>query len=256
MLESRQPDDVHSSGTLVLEHGQYSPSHQHERGHLAYPATGILSVTTSEGTWVAPSNRAAWTPGGFQHQHRAYGRTDMRVLFLPPTIGDALPRRPAVLVVSSLAREVFLALTGPAWRQAGIRRHLQHVLVDELAIVPERPLRLPRPADDRLRAVADLLHADPADSSTLPELGRAVGTSARTLSRLFHEELGMSFRHWRTQLRLHHSLLLLANDRSITATAHACGWSNPSSFIDAFTAVLGQTPGQYQDQRTRTPERP
>ncbi|MFB4426764.1 hypothetical protein C5F59_037465 [Streptomyces sp. QL37] len=29
-------------------------------------------------------------------------------------------------------------------------------------------------------------------------------------------------------------------------TATACGWANPSAFIDAFTALVGRTPGQYQ----------
>jgi ADP-ribose pyrophosphatase YjhB (NUDIX family) len=28
--------------------------------------------------------------------------------------------------------------------------------------------------------------------------------------------------------------------------AHACGWANPSSFIAAFTAIIGTTPGRYR----------
>ncbi|MFD1052489.1 helix-turn-helix transcriptional regulator, partial [Kibdelosporangium lantanae] len=86
----------------------------------------------------------------------------------------------------------------------------------------------------------------------LAELGRAAGTSERTLSRLFHTGLGMGFHRWRTILRVHHALFLLADGNSVTDTAIACGWSNPSTFIDAFTAVVGQTPGRYQaDLRDR-----
>jgi len=77
-------------------------------------------------------------------------------------------------------------------------------------------------------------------------LGRTAGASERTLSRLFHTELGMSFHRWRTTLRIHHALTHLTNGRSVTDTAMECGWSNPSSFIDAFTEVVGQTPGRYQ----------
>lgn len=51
---------------------------------------------------------------------------------------------------------------------------------------------------------------------------------------------------WRTILRIHHALVHLTGGRSVTDTAIACGWSNPSSFIEAFTAVAGQTPGRYQ----------
>jgi transcriptional regulator GlxA family with amidase domain len=114
--------------------------------------------------------------------------------------------------------------------------------------VPEQPLRLPEPADDRLRAVTDLLHANPADPSTLAELGRTVGASERSLSRLFHAELGMGFHQWRTLLRIQHALIHLVDGQTVTGTATLCGWANPTSFIEAFTAVLGQTPGRYQSE--------
>jgi AraC-like DNA-binding protein len=28
--------------------------------------------------------------------------------------------------------------------------------------------------------------------------------------------------------------------------AHACGWANPSSFIAAFTNIIGTTPGRHR----------
>ncbi|MGN9788106.1 helix-turn-helix domain-containing protein [Nonomuraea sp. ZG12] len=73
-----------------------------------------------------------------------------------------------------------------------------------------------------------------------------IGASERTLSRLFHMELSMSFRRWRITLRIHHALAHLTDGMSVTETAVACCWSSPSSFIDAFTEVIGQTPGRYQ----------
>ncbi len=56
----------------------------------------------------------------------------------------------------------------------------------------------------------------------------------------------MRFRQWRTQLRIHRALLMLIDGNSIIDTAIACGWKNPSAFIDAFTALVGQTPGRYR----------
>jgi transcriptional regulator GlxA family with amidase domain len=50
----------------------------------------------------------------------------------------------------------------------------------------------PALADDRLRAIAALLRADPADERTLAELGMVADTSERPLSRLFRPEAGMS----------------------------------------------------------------
>jgi AraC-like DNA-binding protein len=91
-----------------------------------------------------------------------------------------------------------------------------------------------------------MLHENPADNTSLAELGKTIGASSRTLSRLFGNELGMTFYEWRTQLRIHHALVLLADGRDTTQTAYACGWANPSSFIAAFTSIIGTTPGRYQ----------
>ncbi|WP_188281185.1 AraC family transcriptional regulator [Streptomyces sp. CBMA29] len=249
-------DDALEMGSLPLLHGDRVPSHRHGQGHLVYPATGVLSVTTGEGTWIAPATRLAWTPGGFEHHHRAYGYTDMRVIFLPAALAARLPDRPAVFAVSALVREVLLALTDDtdAPRSPTARDRLRAVVIDELMPASEEPLHLPEPRDDRLRALSRLLHDDPADNATLTELGTRVGAGQRTLTRLFHDELGMSFRQWRTQLRLHHALTLLAAGHTVTHTAAACGWANPTSFIEAFTAALGATPARYRhDPDARRP---
>ena len=217
-----------------------------------YPATGVLSVTTDAGTWIAPANRAAWTPAGADHRHRAHGRTDMRVLFLPPSLAARLPERPAVLAVSVLARDAMLALT--AGTESGRSRAAEEGALPGRgggragARARAAVAHLPEPTDEPARALAGLLRRDLASPATLAELGREVGASERTLSRLFHAELGMSFRQWRGQLRIHHALILLASGRAVTDTAMACGWANPTSFIDAFTAALGQTPGRYRSQ--------
>ena len=94
-----------------------------------------------------------------------------------------------------------------------------------------------------------MLRETPAGHATLAELGTTIGASTRTLSRLFRSELGMTFYEWRTQLRIYHALVLLADGHDTTRTAYACGWANPSSFIAAFTAMIGTTPGRYRMSR-------
>ncbi|WP_433685011.1 AraC family transcriptional regulator [Nocardia sp. CA-119907] len=218
-----------------------------------YAARGVLSVHTERGTSIVPANRVAWTPAGFMHYHRAHGQTDMRIVFLPASLARLVPDHPAVFAASDLAREILLTLTGPrnydraAQNQdrAALAR-LRRVLVDELHEAHEQPLQLPEPHDDRLQAIAQLLYQNPADNTSLAELGLTIGASARTLSRLLNNELGMTFYEWRTQLRVYHALVLLAHGHDTTHVAHACGWANPSGFIAAFTNIIGTTPGRYR----------
>ena len=56
----------------------------------------------------------------------------------------------------------------------------------------------------------------------------------------------MSFHQWRTLLRVQHALIHLADGLSVSQTAAELGWANPTSFIEAFTAILGETPGRFQ----------
>jgi AraC-like DNA-binding protein/quercetin dioxygenase-like cupin family protein len=251
MPETRQPV-IPPAGTPRgagrLPHGYQLDMHSHPEGQLVYAAAGALATTTERGTWVAPANRLTWTPPGFQHSHRFYGETDVRLVAIPVDLCGELVAHPSVFAVSPVLREVLLALTDRPENRPGAHDRLRAVVLDELVETPEQSLHLPEPLDDRLRAVTGRLHADPSRNTTLAELGRAAGASERTLSRLFHSETGMSFHRWRTILRIHHGLIHLTNGRSVTATATACGWSNPTSFIEAFTEVVGQTPGRYQTE--------
>ncbi len=218
-----------------------------------YAARGVLSVHTERATWIVPANRVAWIPAGFEHQHRAHGRTDMRIEFLSASLARLVPDHPAVFMASDLARELLLTLSGARNDEGatgsdghGSGARLRRVLVDELHQAPAQPLKLPEPRDDRLQSVARLLWENPADNTSLAGLGQKVGASARTLSRLLRDELGMTFYEWRTQLRISHALVLLADGHDTTHVAHACGWANPSSFIAAFAHILGTTPGRHR----------
>jgi len=225
-----------------LAHGDDIAAHFHDHGQLRYAASGALVTKTQVGTWVTPASRITWVPPFHVHSSRSYGETDVRVFRVPAALADQLPREPSVFVASALLREAYLAMIDDHPRA----RLLLEVVIAELARAPQESLRLPEPTDARLKAVTDLLHADPSNAATLAELGRASGASERTLSRLFGSELSMSFHQWRTLLRIQRAVLELCDGASVTDTAMLLGWSNPSSFIEAFTALVGQTPGRYR----------
>lgn len=242
---SRLVDD-RTEAAFWFAHAETVPPHVHPLGHLVHAATGVLSLITDDGAWIAPPNRVAWVPAGAEHRHRAHGETDMRVVYLAADDAVALPGGPAVLAVSPLAREALLAITTPAPRTETARSHLRAVIVDEVASAPEQPLHLPEPRDARLRRVVRRVERDLTEPVALAELAAWSGVGERTLTRLFREETGMGYRQWRLQLRVHHALVLLAGGMNVTDVAAACGWATTSQFIDQFTPLAGMTPGAYR----------
>ncbi|MFF4927189.1 AraC family transcriptional regulator [Kitasatospora sp. NPDC001261] len=234
---------VASTEACLLPSGGAIDAHRHDDHQIAYAARGVVGITTDAGSWVAPGDRALWIPAGTVHAHQAHGELELHLVGLPAADNPLGLDRPTVLAVGPLLRELIVAYTRTPDQDTPERARLRAVLLDQLRASPQSPLHLPTPATPLLRALCALLEADPADGRTLAELGRAVGASDRTLSRLFRADLGMTFPQWRTQLRLHHALVLLAEGLPVTTVAHRCGWASASAFIDVYRRAFGHTPG-------------
>lgn len=247
MTEIRH-DPIAPTRTQHLPSGAMIDAHRHDDHQIIYAGRGVLAITTSAGSWVTPGTNAIWVPAGIVHAHQAHGDLDLHLVGLPTTDNPLGLDTPTVLKVSPLLRELIIAYTRDQEGDGGPERaRMRAVLLDQLRASPQQALHLPAPASPLLRAVCGILQEDPADGRTLVELGRQVGASGRTLSRLFRTDLGMTFPQWRTQLRLQHALVLLADKQPVTAVAHRCGWASASAFIDAFRRTFGHTPGTHLD---------
>ena len=118
-------------------------------------------------------------------------------------------------------------------------------LLDQLHALPTMPLALPMPRDPRALWMADVLRADPADSTPLEQLAQSTGAGKRTLERLFRDETGLTFGRWRRQVRLLEALRLIAAGRPVTTVALDVGYESPSAFMAMFKNSLGTTPSRY-----------
>lgn len=229
------------------ESGLRLPRHRHGRAQLVYASSGVMTVTTDEGTWVVPPERAVWVPAETDHEIEMSGRVTMRTVYLAPDAVPDLPEQCLVVTVSTLLRELILrcvAMPQP-YPLGGPEERLVAVLVDEIETTPIAPLHLPLPRDSRLATVVDALRADASDRRRLGDWAREAGASSRTLARLFHRETGMAFGAWRQQLRLLRALERLAAGESVTGVALALGYESTSAFIAMFRRNLGETPGRY-----------
>ena len=222
------------------------PRHVHPEHQLIYASRGVMTVWTSEGTWIVPPQRAVWIPARTPHAITMHGAVSMRTLYVKPNLLQ-LARNCCVVHVSPLLRELILhACTFPVLRRrAREQAHLIDMILDQLRVVEISPLQLPHPTDPRAARIAEALAKDPGDARPLEDICARAGASRRTIERIFLSETNMSLGRWRQQLRLATSLRLLANGEKITRVAFETGYSTPSAFIAMFRKALGTTPRQY-----------
>ena len=224
-----------------------SARHAHQQAQLIYAISGVVSVTTADGTWVVPPSRAVWVPVGIEHETKSHAAVQFRALLIDPADVKGLPGVCAVLEVTPLLRELILRLAALAERPRGaeLGRAVTRLLLLELSFLPVEPLNLPTPRHAQLARFCEWIQSDPSRAVSLEEAASTLHMSRSSFMRLFKRETGLSFAHWRQQARLLRALSLLAEGQSILNVALACGYDSPSAFSAMFRRSLGRSPSEY-----------
>lgn len=221
--------------------------HCHHRGQLMCVGDGLLQVRTRRGAWAVPPQRAAWMPPGEWHAADVNGATHSWHLYLTPRASRALPLRPCVIEVNELVEQ--LVPRAVTWTQRPslepAQRRLIAVLLDELGRAPQDRMQMPMPRDRRLLRIASAILENPADARTRDQWAAWVGLSSRTLTRLFQQEVQISFARWRDQVILMSALDRLKQGESVGTVADALGYATPSGFIALFRRHFGAPPARY-----------
>ncbi|NDL68341.1 helix-turn-helix domain-containing protein [Anaerotalea alkaliphila] len=85
---------------------------------------------------------------------------------------------------------------------------------------------------------------------TLEEVAAYVHFSTAYFSKIFSDEVGMSFSKYLNRIRITNSQLLLkSTDMNIAEVAGATGFHDQSHFTKMFKTVTGMSPKQYRDSR-------
>lgn len=229
-------------GRFALGRGTRYFTHTHPTHQLVWARSGVVTVGVDDTTWVLPPSRVLFVPAGVPHTTAGASVADLHSLYLRPERCPPLWPEPTVLA----APPMFAALVGHLGQDLtdDARSRAEAVLFDVLAPAPVASAELTWPRDDRARRVADSLAADPADDRDTASWARAVGTSERTLSRLFVHETGLSFGRWRTRVRVRRALELLGAGTPVAVVGRQVGYGTASAFIAAFHREVGVTPAR------------
>ena len=221
--------------------------HRHRRSQFLYAATGVMAVSTPNGAWVAPPERAVWIPGGTPHSVRMVGAVQTRSVLVEP--GECAGRggECQVVGVSSLLRQLLgaAAEVPPEYEVAGRDGLVMRLLMAEIERAPSIPLAVPFPTHAALARRCHEFLERPSAATTIDEWAGAMAINRRSFTRLFRRETGMSFAEWRQQACLSAALPKLAAGEAITSIAYDLGYDGPGNFSTMFKRILGVAPSRY-----------
>ncbi len=223
--------------------------HSHPRAQLLFAVSGVMKVSTVDGTWIVPPSRAVWIPPGKLHSLRAVGALKIRTAYIEAALAReaGLPDACSMAEVSPLLRELLVRGTAIPndYDWASPDGLIMRLIVSEIRPKPALPLSLALPVDPRARRVCERIMADPAADLPMEGFARNAGISGRTLNRIMTQETGLSFGRWRQRARLLAALESLARGEPVLNVALDLGYESPSAFTAMFRRELGTVPSRY-----------
>ncbi len=253
MDKIRTPQDCHNANRPIaalandMPPGYVAAPHHHSPAQLIHALSGVMTVKSPEGSWAVPAGSALWMPANTLHEIRVAGEVSMRTVFVKPDARPGLATHCELIAVSPLLREAIVAAVGIPldYARGGRDDRVMELILDELEAAPRLELHVPIPRDPRLARLCERMIAEPAIPETLESLAAKIHMSGRTVARLFHAEVGMTFGEWRRRMRLMLSLPRLAAGASILEVALEHGYDSPSAFSSMFRRSLGVPPSVY-----------
>jgi AraC-like DNA-binding protein/quercetin dioxygenase-like cupin family protein len=230
-------------------------AHMHREAQLVYAARGTMQVTTPKGRWLVPPDRAVWVPARLEHAIDVLADIEMRTLYfdlawLKRETRNAGLRSEFVVRVSPLLHQAILALFESRNSRERTALLLKLAML-ELHQAEDSATFMPLPHEPRCRRAADIVLRAPAATHDIDTLAQKVGTSARTLSRLFASETQLSFKRWCQRARIAAAIerLSMGKNVSVKKLAAELGYASVPAFSHAFRQVTGKTPTEFVDTK-------
>ncbi|AZE45726.1 Transcriptional regulator, AraC family [Pseudomonas chlororaphis] len=229
-------------------------THQHRWNQFVYATAGTLLVMVEDTQYLITPQQAIWLPTGVPHRMGTLHGAQFRNLYIADVPDLAMPSTCTVLSMSPLLRALIVELERVDWQHEDTRYRDQvdSLILEQLRRLDIQNFHLPWPRSPMLLKICEMLYAHPADNRNVDEWGAKLGASARTLTRHFEKEVGVSLRAWRHRMRVFRALEWLGAGRSVTDIALSLGYRSSSAFTYMFRQEMGCSPMQWGKGYTTT----
>ncbi len=237
---------------------QTFPYHHHLKGQFTYIEGGISYLNTRDKAYFLPARHYIWIPPQLEH-FVLHTSSTLKVANIYFTDEDDLKHpffsKMGIYPVNDLLLEmlIFTERWSQTIRPGGFDYEFLMTLKHLLPEISQHPLpiALPTTHHERLVPVLEYLQRNVSQPLHLPEVAYEFGTSARTLSRLFHQELDMSFLQYVKMYRIIRAIEdLLQTDKSITEIAYDVGYTSLATFSNTFLQMVNRRPAEFRSIKT------
>ncbi|MEL0635224.1 helix-turn-helix transcriptional regulator [Marinomonas sp. TI.3.20] len=244
------PQPVLALRSESLPHAEETPWHQHQKGQLVLPLTGVVTSFINDKMWLVPPRCAIWIPSMVVHRNQISPHADVCMLLVDQS-ALVMPDTVCTLTVTPLLRELAMHLATLAldYEAGSATDRLATVFLDQLAALEKEEFDFPIPDDPILNRLALALLANPSEKRTLSEWAGDFAMSERTLARMVKRHVQLTFGQWRGHLHIVLALQKLAINTPVQTISEELGYESVSAFITFFKKSLGKSPRQYRVER-------
>lgn len=228
--------------------------HTHQMGQLIFVEKGVQYLHTAERTYLLPSQHCAWIPPGLAHRTSSpVKQVYLRCIFLNKTSDSPFFKELNIFHTSKVLREMILFTE--QWSRLEEEEALEQDFIKALVgILPltfnaSLPLVLPVPGDPRIARMVDYL-TECVDKGgavmnelKIPVVAAGFNLSARTMERLFKQDIGITVAGYLKLYKMIKAVELLSiSGENVKSVSMKVGYDSVSTFSNTFQQVLGLRP--------------
>ncbi|WP_068477301.1 helix-turn-helix transcriptional regulator [Pseudoclavibacter helvolus] len=220
--------------------------HMHPEGMIMWPSRGSVVVLVEGAMRTLAVGQGIWVPPFTPHTMEVDASSTGCCTYFTPEVAPDW-HSVGTVQLGAAFRELLLHLAESPM-EVDQRLRAQTVVIE---LLPEatsyvETVPVPVPRDERLAPLVRRVLNDPADDRGVEAWAWHLSLSVRTIARIFAAEVGMTFSHWRTMVRMAAAARMLADDLPVGTVAGRVGYATTSAFSAAFRRAMGSKPSDWR----------